>query len=75
MISLINRITRIFGVYVTVEWEIQATDHQGCYTLWSNGFADKGHAMQVLENYRKQEWTSRKFRVQKTIEITKYYGL
>jgi hypothetical protein len=42
----IKLIAAMFGGHIV--WEVQCTDHQGCYRLWSNGIPDRASAIKEM---------------------------
>lgn len=44
VIHILGRVTRLFGVYLHVEHEIQRMDHQRDFRTWSNGFRSREEA-------------------------------
>jgi hypothetical protein len=75
-VSLLNKITRLFGFYLSVEHEVQRMDFQRDFRTWSNGFRSREEAekecLVASQNMPSHGDVPAVFRVESRIVVTRY---
>lgn len=75
-VKLKSRLIRLFGyltgLHISIEWQVQIADSQGCFRVWTNGFPSMAAVKKELVRSQ-TKCPDDTFRIERTITISSYY--